>query len=572
MYGSAFSLAVPDIDRTSFLLCIGANPAVSNGSLMTAPNARGRLAAITKRGGKLVVVDPRRSETAALATEHVAIRPGTDAALLLAMVHTLFREQRVDQGRLAREATGWAELEKRLERFSPERVEAFTSVPRGVIERLALEFAAAPSSVAYSRMGPGNGRHATLACYAVELLNLVAGRLGQVGGAMFATPAVDVTRLARLTGADGFDRHRSRVRDLPETIGDLPATTLAEEIETPGPGQVRALLTYAGNPVSSVPNGRRLDRALSRLEFMVSIDTYVNETTRHAHIILPPAPSLAEDHADLFFANVAVHNGMRWTDPVLDAAAHERLDWQILLELIERLGGGITGLRPVDAALRASGVRLSPAHLLTGALRLGPYGDRFLPWSRGLNRKRLAAAPHGIDLGPLEPGYRHRVFHPGGRVALGPPILMAAMDALAKDLAPPSEDELLLIGRRSLRSNNSWMHNVPQLVAGKERCVLFVHPRDAERVGAVEGGAVVLESRVHRGPVTVHVTDEVRPGVVSLPHGYGQGALGRWQKVAAALPGVSANDWVDDGEVEAVAGQSILNGVSVRLYPATALT
>jgi anaerobic selenocysteine-containing dehydrogenase len=567
LYGSTFSISVPDIDRTAFFLCIGANPFVSNGSMMTAPDARGRILAIRGRGGKVVVIDPRRSETAKAATEHVSIVPGTDAALLLGMVQTLVAAGAVDMERVERETRGWAELRTRLERFTAERVEKFVGIPRATIERLALEFASAPSSVAYSRMGVGNGPHATLACYAVELLNIVAGRLGQVGGSMFATPAVDLTRLARLVGADTFDRYRSRVRGLPETVGELPATTLAEEIETPGPGQVKALLTYAGNPVLSVPNGRRLDKALAGLDFMASIDVYINETTRHANIILPPAPCLAEDHMDLFFANMAVRNGMRWSEQVVDSKPGERRDADILLELVRRLGGGITAIRPLDALLRALHIELTPADLADFGLRLGPYGDRFLPWSKGLTGKRLRAAPHGVDLGALEPGFRRRVFHRGKRIQLAAPPLMQALDGLDAELDRPPSHALALIGRRSLTSNNSWLHNVPRLVAGKERCVLFVHPVDAARLGLEDGGQGLLESRVHRGQVTLRVTDEVREGVVSLPHGYGHAQLGDWQTVATAHAGVSANDWTDDAEVESVAGQSILNGVPVQLRP-----
>jgi anaerobic selenocysteine-containing dehydrogenase len=532
---------------------------------MTAPDARGRIRAIRERGGKVVVVDPRRSETAGLASEHVSIRPGTDAALLLAMVQVLAAADRIDLERLGRVADGWPEIAARLARFTPAAVEQLTGVARATIERLALEFADAPTSVAYSRMGPNNARHATLACHAVELLNLAAGRLGEVGGAMFPTPPIDVARLARLTGTDTFGRHRSRVRGLPELIGELPATTLAEEIETPGAGQVKALLTYAGNPVLSVPNGRRLDRALGQLDFMASIDIYINETTRHADVILPPASCLAEDHLDLFFGNMRVENGAHWSRAIEQRGADERLDWEILGELTARLGGGPTAIRWVDAALRLFRIEVTPARIAGIALRMGPHGDRFLPWSKGLNPKRLQAAEHGVALGPLEPGFRRRVFHAGRRLQLAPPPLLDAMDSLAQEIVDTPPDQIVLIGRRDLRSNNSWMHNVPRLVAGKNRCVLFIHPTDAARHDVAEGARIVLESRVHRGEVTIHVTDEVREGVVSLPHGFGHRAIGAWQAVAGEHAGVSANDWVDDGEVEAIAGQSILNGVPVRL-------
>jgi anaerobic selenocysteine-containing dehydrogenase len=570
LYGSTLSISVPDIDRTDLFLCIGANPVVSNGSMMTAPDASRRIRAIRARGGKVVVIDPRRSETAAIADEHLAPRPGGDAALLLSMVAVLSAKRRIDADRLLATTDGWSEVEARLPAFAPEHVERFVGIPKATIERLAMEFAAAPTSVAYSRVGVGCGRHSTLACYAVELLNIVAGRLGQPGGSMFATPAIDVIPLSRLARADGFGRHHSRVRGLPETVGELPATTLAEEMETPGLGQVKALVTFAGNPVLCVPNGRRLQRALSGLEFMVSIDVYVNETTRFADIILPPASLLAEDHVDLMFANMAVRNGVHWNAPVVERGPDERLDWEIILELAERMGGGITGLRPVDAVLNALGIRVTPATMAEIALRTGRYGDWFLPWRKGLTRKRLQAQVHGVDLGPLAPGFGHRVFHRGGRVQLAAPVLMREMDALAGELASEPASGLLLIGRRDLRSNNSWMHNVPRLVRGRPRCLLFVNPSDAVRLGLQEGRRAVMTSRVHRAEVTVHLTDEVREGVVSLPHGYGHAAIKRWQRVAGEQSGESVNDWVDDADVERVCGMSILNGVPVALEPVPA--
>jgi anaerobic selenocysteine-containing dehydrogenase len=568
LYGSTLSISVPDIDRTDMFLCMGANPVVSNGSMMTAPDAGRRIRAISERGGKVVVIDPRRTETAAIADEHLAIRPGADAALLLSMISVLSAEGRIDEEWLQVATRGWDEVKKRLPAFAPERVERFVGIPKPTIERLAMEFSAARTSVAYARVGLGCSRHATLACYAVELLNIVAGRLGQPGGSMFPTPAIDLIPLSRLARADGFGRYRSRVRGLPETVGELPATTLAEEIETPGPGQVKALLTFAGNPVLSVPNGRRLEKALGSLQFMVSIDVYVNETTRFADIILPPASVLAEDHLDFMFANMAVRNGVRWNPPVAERRSDERLDWEIILEIAERMGGGITGLRPADALLRGLGIRLTPSKMAELALRSGPYGDRFLPWSKGLTRERLQAQLHGVDLGPLAAGFRHRVFHRRRRIQLAASSLMEEMDALAAELASESPT-LLLIGRRELRSNNSWMHNVPRLMRGKSRCSLWVNPSDAARLGLVDGARAVMTSRIHRAEVVVRLTDEVREGVVSLPHGYGHGAIKRWQKVAGAQPGESVNDWVDDADVERVVGMSILNGVAVTLEPAT---
>jgi anaerobic selenocysteine-containing dehydrogenase len=574
VYGSSLSVPIPDVDRTQYFLIVGANPVVSNGSFLSAPNMRQRIRDIRARGGKVVVVDPRRSETVREADEHLAIRPGGDAMLLLAMVQVLVAHARIDRTALAAQVSGWDAVEAQLAHFAPARVAPHVGVDAETIERLALEFAAAPSSVAYSRVGVCNNAFGTLATYATDLLNIAANRLGAAGGALFASPAIDVVELVRMMGGDGHDRWRSRVRGLPETVGDLPAAVLAEEIETPGPGQVRALVTFAGNPVLSTPNGRRLAGALGQLDFMVAIDIYLNETTRHADVILPPSWSLAEEHVDLMFSNLYARNVARWSPALFERGADERADWQILLEIAERLGGGPTGQPLLDGAFRLAkrfGLRWTPELMAELALRTGRFGDRFLPWKRGLNRKRLLAAPHGIDLGPLETGATRRIFHADKRARLDAPPLLDAVRALAGDVArAPVADELLLIGRRDIRTNNSWMHNVRTMVAGRDRCRLLVHPDDAQRAGVADGETALLESRVHRGPVAIQVSDEMRPGVVSLPHGWGHADSAPWQQVASSRPGVSANDWTDDQLVESVVGQSVLNGVPVRLRPMSA--
>jgi anaerobic selenocysteine-containing dehydrogenase len=580
LYGASLAVPVPDIDRTAYFLCLGANPRVSQGSFMSAPNVRERLQAIRRRGGRIVVVDPRRTETAREADEHLAILPGGDAAFLLAMLHTLVSEGLASAEAISRLSSGWSEIERRLPAFAPERVATSVGIEAAVIRRIAREFAAAPTSVVYSRLGVCNNAHGTLASLATDLVNLAAGRMGTIGGSMFATPAFDTSPILRMTKADGHARWHSRVRKLPEMLGDLPAAVLAEEIETPGTGQVRAMLTFAGNPVLSVPNGRRISAALEQLEFMASIDLYVNETTRHADVILPPAWSLCDEHVDLIASATAVRNTVRWSPAVVDQPEGALADWQIVLELSYRLGGGPTGIKAVDWAYRIgrrAGFRWSPRSTVDLLLRLGPYGDRFIPWSRGLNLKKLAAAPHGIDLGPLVEGISHRVAHRDRRMHLDAPVLLTALDGLAESLRTDTsgsgtlptrgadDGQLLLVGRRHLRSNNSWMHNVPSLVAGHPRCLLLVHPVDATRLGVADGELAVLENHVHRGEVLVRISDEMRPGVVSLPHGWGHASSSRWQRTAGAHAGVSINDWTDDGEVEAVVGQSILNGVRVRL-------
>jgi len=581
LYGSSFATPIPDLERTDFLLCIGANPVVSNGSLLTAPDMRGRLRAIRARGGRVVVVDPRRSESAREADEHVAILPGGDAALLLGMLRVLLDEDLVDRRAIAEQARGFEQVASRVRALDVDALARASGIDGATLARLAREFVAAPSSAAYSRIGVCNNRFGTLATFATDLLNLAAGRLGAPGGSMFTNPAADLSRLSRLPGMDGHGRFRSRVRGLPETLGDLPSACLAEEIETPGRGRIRALLTYAGNPVLSAPNGRRLDAALPDLEFMVSIDLYLNETTRHADLVLPPGWALTEDHYDLLFAPVAARNFARFSPPVVPGRPGERADWEILLALTDGMGGGLSGVRPLDALLRLAkraGFAATPNHILDLLIRTGEHGDGLLPralrfgrFRDGLSLAKLARHPEGIDLGPLQPGVRRRVLHRDGRVHLDAEPLLEGFDAFARepDLGAPADGGLLLIGRREVRTNNSWMHNIPALVSGRPRCVLLVHPDDAKRAGVADGDVAVLESRVHRGEVPVKLSDEMRPGVVSLPHGWGHAAAARTLRTAGAHPGVSFNDWSDDAVTETVVGQSILNGVPVRLHALT---
>ncbi len=572
LYGNTLVLPVPDLDKTDYFLCIGANPVVSQGSAMVTPNVRGRLRAIRERGGKVVTVDPRFTETSKLADEHVFLKPGGDAAFLLAMLQTLVSDDRVNRTKLAAFASGWERIESRLNAFTPESTAAMTGVDAETTRRVARDFANARQGVVYTRIGTCNNEFGTLATWANDLLNIVMGRLGADGGAIFPEPALDGATVVELGGMNGHARWHSRVRGLPETGCDLPASILAEEIETPGTGQIRAMVTLAGNPVLSTPNGRRLDRAFEKLEFMVSVDLYINETTRHADVILPPCWGLAEDHSEPLGPSVAAHTVARVSPAVVAKQPGEMADWEIITRLAYEMGGGPTGTAPIDFAMRTAtklGWRFDPHSTLNMLLRVGPHGDRFVPWSAGINLKKVQASPYGVDLGPARRGYKHRVKHKDGKVHLDGAPLLDDMDRLAKKLAQPNGDgALLLIGRRELRSNNSWMHNVAALVSGRERCVLYVNPADAARAGLRDSQPAHLESRVHSGIVPVRVTDEVMPGVVSLPHGWGHKASAAWQSVAGANPGVSANDFTDDQFVEGVVGQSILNGVPVTIRPA----
>ncbi len=568
MFGHQLLLPIPDLDRTDFLLILGANPLASNGSLMTAPGVEKRLKALRTRGGRLVVIDPRRTETAAVADQYLPIRPGGDVFLLAALVHTLFAEERVRPGRLGDCTDGLHVLADAVKPFSPEGVAARTGLEATAIRALARDFAAAPSAVAYGRVGVCAQEFGGLASWLVNALNVLTGNLDRPGGAMFTRPAADLVALAARIGQRGhFDKGRSRVRGLPEFSGEWPVATLAEEIETPGPGQVRALITNAGNPVLSAPNGARLERALATLEFMVSIDVYRNETTRHAHLILPPAFGLERSHYDLVFGTLAVRNTAKYSPALFPPTPGARHDWQILLELAGRLetardGGRVAG-RLRRAVLRA----LGPDGLVGLLLRFRPRGPGLVPFGRGLTLGRLKKQPHGADLGPLEPCLPGRLYTRAKRIDLAPARLVDDLRRAVRSLSAEgiADGALELIGRRELRSNNSWMHNCERLVRGRDRCTLLMNPEDAKGRRLTSGQRVRVTSRVGSLEVALEVSDAIRPGVVSLPHGWGHGRAGTDLRVANAVPGVSLNDLTDELRVDPLSGNAAFSGVPVEV-------
>ena len=557
MFGHQLLLPVPDVDRTRFFLMLGANPRASNGSLMTAGGISRRLDELRERGGKLVVVDPRRTETAAEADQHFAIRPGTDALLLLAILHVLFEEGRADLRHLAPFTDGLASLREAAARFPPERVAERTGIPAREIRELARAFAAAPSAVAYGRVGASTQEFGGLAAWLVIALNAVTGNLDREGGFLFTSPAADLVGLSARMGDHGhFAAWRSRVRSLPEFGGELPAATLAEEIDTPGDGRIRALVTFAGNPVLSTPNGARLERALSGLEYMVSIDLYRNETTRHANLILPTSFGFERDHYDVVFYTLSVRNAARYVKPLVPAPPQVRGDFEVLLDLalrIRRHGGGRQGrmLGAVLRTVRAIGER----RLLDLLLRFGPHR---------LSLRKLERHPHGIDLGPLRPQLPARLCTKDKRLELAPPIFLRDLDRLEARLAQ-SPAELALIGRRALRSNNSWMHNSLRLVKGPPGCVLLMHPEDAAERGLRPGARARVESRVGSVEVPVGVTADVARGVVSLPHGWGHTRQGAALGVASAHAGASLNDLTDEQAVDVLSGNAVFSGVPVSV-------
>ena len=599
MYGGPVRATLPDVDRSDWLLVVGANPLVSNGSMMTAPGIRERLAALQARGGKLVVIDPRRTETAKRADEHHFIRPGADTAFLLAMVHVLFEEGRVQLGACEGLVNGLDEVREIASGFAPERVAKVCGIDAATIRRLAREMADAPSAVAYGRMGTCVQRFGSLASWALDLLSILTGNLDRPGGAMFTNPAAPLHAVLEGDGPVRFGRWQSRVSGWDEVLGEFPAAALAEEIDTPGEGQVRALVTVAGNPVRSYPNSERLDRALGSLEFMVSLDYYINETTRHADLILPPTAPLEREHYDLALNHFAVRNVAKWSPASLAPEPEARDAWASALEISKRLMGldalsseqvdglvlrqfvdlGLASSRfkdrlEVDTVMEALGETPGPQRIVDAMIRLGPYGDGCGLEPEGLSLARIAAEEHGVDLGALIPMLPGHINTESGKIELAPERLMAdlpRLDAWLESESSPGASpgaRLSLINRRDMRSMNSWLHNLPSLAKGRDRCTLLIHPDDAAARGIEKGGSAVVRSGIAEICVPVEISDELMPGVVSLPHGFGHEGEGLAMQVAARQPGVNVNAVSDDAAVDVPSGASMLFGIPVEVAAA----
>jgi anaerobic selenocysteine-containing dehydrogenase len=590
MFGHQFLLPVPDVDRTQLFVCIGGNPVASGGSIMGAPGFEKRVAALRARGGRFIVVDPRRTESAAVADEHLAVKPGTDVYLLLALLREVFVSGRVDAGHLSARVTGLEALRDAVVGFDAARLAARCGLPAQRIARLAQELCDEPRALVYGRVGACTQEFGGLVLWLIYCLNAVTRHLDSEGGMMFAEPAVDLTRAYGAKGHHG--RFHSRVRKLPEFGNELPVAALAEEILTEGAGRIRALVTFAGNPVLSTPNGRQLDRALAGLEFMVSVDLYLNETTRHAHLILPPTSPLEHSHYDIALSGFAVRNVAKYSPPLFAKPAGARHDSEILAELTTRLGSKPGMPRAVARAKSALPRLLGPDRLLDLMLRTGAYGSEnrgalkllaSLPGFKslrsllesparrpaGLSVRRLLESRHGVDLGALRPNLLRRLATADGRVQLAPELHLRDLQRAAAGLAEPAP-ALLLIGRRHVRSNNSWLHNSQRLVKGKPRCTLLMHPDDAARQGVADGTLVRVRSRVGQVEVTAELTTDMMPGVVSLPHGWGHDRDGVRLAVASRHAGVSLNDLVDDQRIDALTGTAVLNGTPVDVAPMAA--
>lgn len=572
MFGHQLLLPVPDVDRTQFHLMLGANPAVSNGSMMTAPGMSRRLEAIRQRGGKVVLVDPRYNETAPLVDRHLFIRPGTDVLLLLALLQVVFAEGLVRLGQVASFTKGVEAVGEIVAEFTPERVAPLTGIDANDIRTLAREFATAESAVCHGRIGVSTQEFGAVCQWLINVLNIVTGNMDRPGGAMFTLPAFDpLSAPESLAPRGGFGRWHSRVRQLPEFAGELPVTALAEEILTEGLGQIKALVTYAGNPVLSTPNGRKLDRALAGLEFMVSIDFYVNETTRHAHIILPPTSALEREHYDVAFNVLTVRNTAKFSPALFEPADDTRHDWEILSELQSRMEHK-GGRGPVKWIKQFFG----PERILDLGLRFGPYGAKLNPFSNGLTLRKVRQAVHGIDLGPLKSCLPGRLRTNDKRIDLAPEVLVKDVARVKKKLldgAPLSlNGELLLIGRRQLRSNNSWMHNSERLVKGnpaKPPCSILMNPTDAVHRDLASGQNVLVRSRVGEIVLPLEITDEMMPGVVSIPHGWGHERAGNHLSVAQQHAGASINDLTDPLAIDTLCGTAAFSGTPVTVERAS---
>lgn len=581
MFGTFLSIPIPDIDRTDYMLILGANPLASNGSLMTAPDYRGRMRAVRERGGKVVVIDPRRSRTAENADEHHFIRPGTDALFLAAIAREIFESGLADAGAIAEHVAGIDDVRRLVGPFEPERAAAACGIAADDMRRIARELASAERACVYGRIGTCTQEFGTLASWLVDVLNAITGNLDRPGGVMFPKAAAAQANTQGEPGSGRgvkLGRWTSRVRELPEAFGELPVATLADEIETPGDGQIRAMITVAGNPGLSTPNSERLAAALESLDFMVSLDIYVNETTRHADVVLPSPTPFEHSHYDLAFYQLSVRNIANYTPALLEPPPGMPDDWETML----RLTGIVTGqgahadVTAIDdfvatetakragvdpAAHEDAMARRGPERLLDLLLRAGPYD---------LTLADLERAPHGIDLGPLEPRIPEMLRTPSGKVELAPDAIAADVPRLEAALERTVNGGMVLIGRRQLRSNNSWMHNLEPLVKGKDRCTAHVHPDDAARLGLADGELARVSSRAGVVEVPVEVTDAVMPGVVSIPHGWGHGLDGVRLRVAGAHAGTNSNVLADELLLDPLSGNAVLNGIPVELVPVEA--
>ena len=588
MYGNMWKIPTVDIRRTDHWIIMGGNPQASGGSLLACPDQLAEIDAIRARGGKVIVIDPRRTGTADHASEWIPIRPGTDAALLLAMANVIFTEDLFTLGAVEGKVLGVEQLRAAVEEFTPELVAEFCHVPADTIRRLAREFAAAERGGLYGRIGLCNQEFGTLASWMVDVINIIAGQFDKVGGMMFGKPAADplVWKMnTAMTGAPEFGKWRSRVRGAPEILGQVPASCLAEEIATPGPGQIKGFINIAANPTISVPDSQQLEDALPLLDCMIAIDCYMNETTRFAHVLLPGPSPLESPHFDELMWGWAVGSAAKWSDQLFEMPEGTVPEWEILA----RLGWLCTGKKDADFDFsvlddgwfstlcmlygRDPETTLplydhgGPERMIDLQVRMGPWGDRYGENPDGLTLAKIKEAPHGIDLGPMVPRVDEMIGTPSGMIELAPEYILSDLPRLRSALDRDPEG-YVLVSRRHIRSKNTWMHNVKVLVKGKDRCTLLVHPDDANELGLIDGADARVSSEAGSIEVPVEVSDEMMRGVVSLPHGWGHNKPGTRLSVAREYAGVNSNLLAPGHFVDELSGNAAVNGIPVEVAPA----
>ncbi len=549
MLGHSMLNPVPDLDRTNYMVIMGGNPIVSNGSMMSSPDVGKRIRSIQERGGKVIVIDPRRTETARKATEHLFIKPESDAVFLLAMIHVLVEENKIRLNHLEHSVIGLEEIKTAVKQFTPEKAASITGIEASKIRSLVLEMVAADQAVLYSRMGLSTQTFGGLCIWLSNVFNILNGNYDRVGGMMFPSPAIDPITFSPKKGRPKrASMPLSRVRKLPKYIGETPSASLAEEIETEGEGQIKALVCIAGNPVLSVPNGKRVEKAFEQLEFIVCSDIYLTETSRHADIIFPATSGLEISQYDVTFLNLAVRNIAKYSPPMFPKKGNVKHDWEILAELTARLKG-------------EKNPGQTPEMMIDMALQMGSYAKD------GITLEKLKANPHGIDLGPLKPSLLKRIQTNDDKIQLASQVYLEDLKRLETHINTDHSNNdfpFQMIGRRVFRQHNTWTHNAHILSKGKNECTLLLHPNDANKLNIHSGAYVLVKSRVGQIEIEVEVTDEIMEGVVSIPQGFGAGKNSK-MKIAVAQNSVSINDLTDDLRVDTLTGNAALNGVRVRI-------